>query len=170
MNKERVAFIRDRLMVIANDEKACSQFDIDQWVAQPAEPHALPVVDAKAPIEPECGFAGCILGWASHERWFEPWGYKATWNGMSSMHLHRLGQEVAYLSEPERPFADILGVDPCVTNRIIYDTYYEGTDSPINEAIELLTFLLDKGEKAFIDRYVDEGERSEPKVSERFAE
>lgn len=158
MNKVRVAFIRDRLMVIADDEKARKQFEIDQWVDKETEPHAQPVVDAKAPIEPECGFAGCILGWASHERWFEPWGYKATWNGMSSMLLHRLGQEVGHVYEPERPFADILDVDPCVTNRLIYGNYYDNPDlEPIDEAIERLTFLLDKGEKAFINRYVGEG-------------
>ena len=155
MFRERVAFIRDRLMVIAEDKEAREKFDIDQWVAEAAPDHAVPVTLASAPIDHSCGFAGCILGWAAHERWFEPWGYTATWNGMSTMLVYRTGGHPKHAYEPERPFAEILGVDPAVTNHIIYaSNFYQWDNDAIDEVIERLTFLLDKGEDAFIDRYV----------------
>jgi hypothetical protein len=153
MFKERVAFIRDRLMVIAGDEKAREHFDIDQWVAQSATTHAEPVTAANMAIQHDCGFAGCILGWASHERWFEPWGYEVKAWG-NTIQIMRIGEKERHPFEPERPLGDILDVDPVVTTRIIYGSHYEGNDDPIDEAIELLTFLHDKGEGAFINRYV----------------
>lgn len=154
MNKERVAFIRDRLMVIAEDEKAREHFDIDSWVAQSAMTHAEPVTVANMAIQHDCGFAGCILGWAAHEKWFQPWGYEAQ-ASEATMVINRIGEEPRHPWEPERPFGNILNVDPAITNRIIYGSYYEGQVDAIDEAIELLTFLLDKGESAFINRYID---------------
>lgn len=155
MKKERVAFIRDRLMVIAEDEKTRGGFDIDQWVTVRAERHAEPVTLAKLPVQHDCGFAGCILGWASHERWFEPWGYEVRATE-TSIQIMRIGEKERHPFEPERSFADILDVDPAVTNRIIYGTHYERNDDLIDEAIKRLTFLHDRGEQAFIDRYVQD--------------
>lgn len=161
MNKERVAFIRDRLTVIANDEKAREHFDIDQWVTQPATRHAEPITLAEMAIVHDCGFAGCILGWASHERWFEPWGYEVRATE-TSIQIMRIGEKERHPFEPERPFGDILGVDPAVSTQIIYGSYYEGKEDPIDEAITRLTFLHNRGEQAFIKRYVrveDDGSR-----------
>src|SRR5215475_860395 len=42
-------------------------FDLEFW-ASLAETHPL------AKPEPDCGFAGCFIGWAAHQQWFNQFG------------------------------------------------------------------------------------------------
>jgi hypothetical protein len=64
MNRDTIQKTIDRLQAIAGDNELRHHFDLGFW-GNKDEIHAV-----DQPEDPDCGFAGCFIGWAVHQQWY----------------------------------------------------------------------------------------------------
>lgn len=149
-----VTLMRDRLVAIRDDARRAQRFDLFIWTNGVDENESKP--------EADCGFAGCVLGWAGHERWFEPHGFRIKmWNGHPGSSVGHVRFYVRYgddWHESERDahvaFAEFLGLPPEVVGGIIYADRYTGKMRPsIDDVLERVEYLLEQGEEGFDFRF-----------------
>ena len=70
MNRAPIELAFERMTWLRDHPQFSKKFDIDHWANKP-ESHPL-----DQPETPDCGFSGCFMGWASHQRWFDHWGLR----------------------------------------------------------------------------------------------
>jgi hypothetical protein len=117
------------------------EFDMFSWGSSD---HSHPV----GTPEPECGFAGCFLGWAAHQQWFDQFGLAFR---LSQQHPTHNGT---------RDVADLMGISSHTLDLIILPEWYYVRDDVITPTMvaERLKDLLDMGEEDFVDKYGDGGD------------
>jgi hypothetical protein len=67
MNKDVVTALRDHMNGIAESETLARQFNLEYWGDRLAG-------HGPGQETPDCGFNGCLMGWAAHAQWFAPFG------------------------------------------------------------------------------------------------
>jgi hypothetical protein len=70
MNREPIEFAVQQLRRIDAHEELARQFNMSFWANNTAT-HPLDEAESL-----ECGFAGCFMGWAAHQQWFDQFGLK----------------------------------------------------------------------------------------------
>lgn len=151
MNNERVQRLYDRLKGLADDRARAERFRLDVWHNN----RDLDAHDVKP--EAECGFAGCVVGWAGHEHWFDDLGLRIELNPGG-----KLGQLVMSIKDGDlwvnRSFqrehvtvARFLDVDPGAVAAIIYPDHYDISPVPLHEVLERVEMLLKGGEEPLVE-------------------
>jgi len=164
MNKDNVQLLLEKLIDLQTDEARNNRFDLNVWSNGVDELKHNP-----AKPDTECGFAGCVLGWAAHEKWFEAQGLRLFFRARGPLDrswpagdirdpgdLPRLlGAQEEHDDgwgdvDPAFAFARFLDVDESTVNLIIYADYYaDKTDVTLQDVIERVQFLHSNGEMAF---------------------
>jgi hypothetical protein len=144
MNKNRIAFVIDRLIAIAENPK--HQFKLEAWTE-----------------EVKCGFSGCVIGWAAYERWFEPEGirFEVKLHGHTGIvNIYERdghGWIPAPCANVAKTFADHLGISKEAAEKIIFPEAYEEAARdipvPIEKVIWRLMFILSNGDEAMVDHF-----------------
>lgn len=157
MNIERLEYTRNKLLEL---EERKALFDLGVW----ADTHRETVVGGKT----ECGFAGCIVGWAAHEQWWKQFGMEIRLfaNPLGSANILEpavgvmngnpaagtLGSRREHLFRDLAVFFDVT-VD--TIKRIILPEWYDSMPSAGHCALRIER-LIKEGEDNFLDSWRDE--------------
>lgn len=156
MNREVIQYSIERLQEI--DARGL-QFDMDMW-GNKADSHPL-----SEPEQAECGFAGCFMGWAAHQQWFDPFGLKLRLyddNGRRTPHLKIDGSSgTSEHTVACTCVADLFDITTAALNCIIlpdkYVGFESGSDIEPRHVIERLQFLLSTDDdETFVKRIYEE--------------
>lgn len=138
-----------------DDEK--SPFKIDMWA------NTL-TIHAGRDETMDCGFAGCAIGWAAHERWFEKFGWSISLmpgNRMTDTYpvFHRRGEgpvERRCGHRTDAAFEDassMLEISKRVATRLFSPGYYpgKGEETEPRDVARRVRKLIEVGEKDFLE-------------------
>lgn len=162
MNRAVIQYCIDQLTALQDNldkTEKLNQFNMNYW----ARGNDITVHDNKT-VELDCGFAGCFMGWAVHQKWFEPFG----WTGVFTIRpgqpntadLSRLVVDLKMVRGEHRSesvsvaLMQIFGLDYETTaETIVLPEYYEGDNATPLEVAERLQKLLDHGEYYLLNNY-----------------
>lgn len=151
-----VAKLLAKLEGLRDSELKRRRFDLTVWNNGRDLHEVLP--------EAECGFAGCVVGWMGHERWFDEDGFRVEHIPMEMMSY--TGEIRTYSRDREgvwhrnsfhgvdRYLGDFLGVEETTAGMIIYpENYPREEDITIDDVVERVSYLLENGEGRFVAKF-----------------
>ena len=167
MNVTVINHCIESLIAIANNEALVRQFDLHFWG------NKVVMHDFDEPEDSDCGFAGCFLGWAAHQRWFQPFGlnlvlYDTKAPAFTPTSHHQIS--LAVLHEGSEPrfhqfvvdaaagrqlekavwaVAYALGIQSKTLELVIYDDHYDEDKRGPQHVAAYLQQLLALGELEF---------------------
>lgn len=107
--------------------------------------------------EPDCGFAGCFVGWAAHQQWFDQFGVKVRLRGNMPTTLNDEGLD---RGTGLIPLYGLLGVEGRTVDRVVLPEHYREINNirPVTaeDVANRLQELLDMGEEKFLAKYDDD--------------
>lgn len=158
MNRDVIQYCIDKLTSLQEEldkTDKLDQFDMGYWA------NSIVSHDAQV-VERDCGFAGCFVGWAIHQKWFEPFGWRAEFEQGAS------AQDVfPWFYEPGRGeklsvsegLRQLFGLENYSTDDyIILPSGYVGSKIEPIDVAKRLQQLLDHGEDYFLELMGHEGE------------
>lgn len=154
MNEEIIKHTIDMLQSVAADKKRAERFDLGFWGNSMAQHQ----VEKE---EPDCGFSGCLIGWAAHERWYEQFGYEITLVSSSDTtnprcrfepEFRKNGTPIGKSYNASVAFGSMLEVRGLVAEHIIMPEYYESQHPSVQKVVDRLILLIELGDQdAFLD-------------------
>lgn len=144
--------------------EAMEQFQISFWGTS-ADQH-----DGPDP-EPGCGFAGCFVGWATHEKWFEPLGLQLAMQRNTDRPTDPRFNYVPIViegdgtvrkvTEATDAIASFFGIELQTLDHIILPDHYASEPAPLDVAERLQILLGSSSELSFVAAIDAELEQSD---------
>lgn len=159
MKRKPIEFCIEQLTKLENLDIL---FHMNQW-GNSSSSHPLDV-----PEDPSCGFAGCFMGWAAHQQWFDRFGVplrikKAFEHSSAALTLQVSSPNaIADHAEAIDAVSKMMGIEEHTLDQIILPDNYPMHDSDITPIVvaNRLQRLLDSGDELL---FVEECKRETEK-------